>query len=47
MNKKMLYEQPQVNVFTVQTEGVICQSQPDGIKSITGDNVLDDSSSWM
>lgn len=26
MNKKMLYEQPQVDVFTVQTEGVICQS---------------------
>lgn len=26
MNKKMLYEQPQVDVFTVQTEGVICGS---------------------
>ena len=26
MNKKELYEQPNVSVFTVQTEGVICQS---------------------
>ena len=26
MNKKGLYEQPNVSVFTVQTEGVICQS---------------------
>lgn len=31
MNKKMLYEQPQVDVFTVQTEGVICQSGNVGI----------------
>lgn len=26
MNKKELYEQPNVDVFTLQSEGVICQS---------------------
>ena len=26
MNKKELYTSPEVDVFTVQTEGVICQS---------------------
>lgn len=26
MNKKELYEQPSVLVFTLQSEGVICQS---------------------
>ena len=26
MDKKLLYESPTVDVFTVQTEGVICQS---------------------
>jgi len=31
MNKKELYEQPNVSVFTVQTEGVICQSGNFGI----------------
>lgn len=34
MNKKMLYEQPQVDIFTVQTEGVICQS-------VTGNQIPD------
>ena len=29
MNKKELYEQPSVIVFTVQTEGVVCQSTGD------------------
>ena len=27
MDKKLLYESPTTDVFTVQTEGVICQSQ--------------------
>lgn len=35
MNKKELYEQPSVLVFTLQTEGVICQSVPGGTE--TGD----------
>ena len=26
MDKKLLYESPTIDVFTVQTEGVICQS---------------------
>ena len=26
MDKKLLYESPTVDVFTIQTEGVICQS---------------------
>ena len=26
MDKKLLYESPTTDVFTVQTEGVICQS---------------------
>ena len=34
MNKKELYEQPNVSVFTVQTEGVICQS-------VTGNQIPD------
>lgn len=34
MNKKELYEQPSVLVFTLQSEGVICQS--------TGTTSIDD-----
>lgn len=26
MDKKLLYESPTIDVFTVQTEGVVCQS---------------------
>ncbi len=26
MNKKLLYEQPTVDVFTLQAEGVVCAS---------------------
>ena len=33
MNKQLEYLTPEVNVFTVQTEGVICQS--------TGNNSID------
>ena len=29
MNKKELYTSPEVDVFVVQTEGVICQSTGD------------------
>lgn len=46
MIKKELYTSPEVNVFTLQSEGVICQSEPGGINSITGDSILDDSSLW-
>ena len=31
MNKQLEYLTPEVNVFTVQTEGVICQSGEIGI----------------
>ena len=31
MNKKLEYLTPEVDVFTVQTEGVICQSGQFGI----------------
>ena len=34
MNKQLEYLTPEVNVFTVQTEGVICQS--------TGNNGIND-----
>ena len=27
MDKKLLYESPTVDVFAVQTEGVVCQSE--------------------
>ena len=36
MNKKELYEQPNVSVFTVQTEGVICQSLQYGLNGQAG-----------
>ena len=40
MNKKLEYLTPEVDVFTVQTEGVICQS---GFESHGIDNgILDD-----
>lgn len=40
MNKKLEYLTPEVDVFTVQTEGVICQS---GFESNAIDNgILDD-----
>lgn len=40
MNKKLEYLTPEVDVFTVQTEGVICQS---GFDANTIENgVLDD-----
>ena len=39
MNKKELYEQPSVLVFTLQSEGVICQSFPG---NTTDNGTLDD-----
>ena len=40
MNKKELYTSPEVDVFTLQTEGVICQS---GFDANSIDNgILDD-----
>ena len=45
MNKKMLYEQPQVDVFTIQTEGVICSSDfgaPGAPGSVPGFNDFPD-----
>lgn len=38
MNKKELYEQPSVLVFTVQTEGVVCTSTDPNNFTETFDN---------
>ena len=42
MNKKLEYLTPEVDVFTVQTEGVICQSGDFGVNGFIDDpDVLD------
>ena len=44
MNKKLEYLTPEVDVFTVQTEGVICQSSGDYVFGDPGQpgGLLDD-----
>ena len=46
MNKKQLldYESPVTTVLELRFEGMVCQSP--GIKSISGDDVIDDSALW-
>lgn len=40
MDKKLLYESPTTDVFTVQTEGVICLSNWDSNNNT--ENLIDD-----
>ncbi|MGM9784864.1 MAG: hypothetical protein ACI3ZI_07350, partial [Candidatus Cryptobacteroides sp.] len=47
--KKPIYETPDMKVFEMHTEGVMCLSNPeiDGLSDITGDDVQDDSDAWI
>ena len=46
--KKPIYETPDMKVFEMHTEGVMCQSPQDyyGLSYITGDDVNDESDAW-
>lgn len=47
--KKPNYETPDMRVFEMHTEGVMCTSYPeiDGLCDITGDGVQDESDAWI
>lgn len=45
MIKKEFYTSPEVDVFTLQFEGVVCQSTG-GIKGLDGEDVIDDTDLW-
>ena len=47
--KKPNYETPDMKVFEMHTEGVMCTSDPDnnGLFNITGDDVSDESDAWI
>ena len=47
--KKPIYETPDMKVFEMHIEGVMCTSNPgiDGICDITGDDVQDESDAWI
>ena len=46
--KKPNYETPDMMVFEMHIEGVMCLSDPDndGLYNITGDDVQDESGNW-
>ena len=47
--KKPIYETPDMKVFEMHTEGVMCTSEQDtyyGLRHISGSNVTDDSDDW-
>ena len=46
--KKPIYETPDMKVFEMHTEGVMCLSNlEDGLSDITGDDVLNESDAWI
>ena len=46
--KKPIYETPDMKVFEMHTEGVMCTSNPeDGLSDITGDDVVNESDAWI
>ena len=48
LKKTISYETPDMKVFEMHTEGVMCLSNPeDGLSDITGDDVVNESDAWI
>ena len=46
--KKPNYETPDMRVFEMHIEGVMCLSDPEnGLSDITGDDVVNESDAWI
>ena len=47
--KKPNYETPDMRVFEMHIEGVMCESNPkiNGLSDITGDDVVNESDAWI